>query len=82
MRHALRSLIRSPGFSLAVILTLALGIGTNTAVFSVLRGVLLRPLPHEGGDRLSTQAVGHRHRAAEHRVLGPGDRRHRSRPDR
>ena len=52
MRHALRSLIHSPGFSLAVILTLALGIGANTAVFSVLRGVLLRPLPHEGGDRL------------------------------
>ena len=52
MRHALRSLVHSPGFSLAVILTLALGIGANTAVFSVLRGVLLRPLPHEGGDRL------------------------------
>ncbi|HEU4525139.1 MAG TPA: hypothetical protein VFR62_08955, partial [Gemmatimonadales bacterium] len=52
MRHALRSLVQSPGFSLAVVLTLALGIGANTAVFSVLRGVLLRPLPHEGGDRL------------------------------
>ena len=52
MRHALRSLVHSPGFSLAVILTLALGIGANTAVFSVLRGVLLRPLPHEHGERL------------------------------
>ena len=52
MRHAVRSLVQSPGFSLAVVLTLALGIGANTAVFSVLRGVLLRPLPHEGGDRL------------------------------
>ena len=52
MRHALRSLLHSPGFALAVILTLALGIGANTAVFSVLRGVLLRPLPHRDGDRL------------------------------
>ncbi len=52
MRYALRSLARSPGFALAVILTLALGIGANTAVFSVLRGVLLRPLPNREGDRL------------------------------
>jgi predicted permease len=52
MRYALRSLARSPGFALAVILTLGLGIGANTAVFSVLRGVLLRPLPNREGDRL------------------------------
>ncbi|MDX1495816.1 MAG: ABC transporter permease, partial [Longimicrobiales bacterium] len=52
MRYALRSLARSPGFSALVVLTLALGIGANTAVFSVLRGVLLRPLPHDDGERL------------------------------
>jgi predicted permease len=52
MRYAIRSLLKAPGYSALVILTLALGVGANTAVFSVVRGVLLRPLPHEGGDRL------------------------------
>jgi putative ABC transport system permease protein len=52
MRYAIRSLLKAPGFALAVILTLALGIGANTAVFSVLRGVLLRPLPYRDGERL------------------------------
>ena len=52
LRYAIRSLARAPGFALAVILTLGLGIGANTAIFSVVRGVLLRPLPHRDGDRL------------------------------
>src|SRR5438874_766925 len=52
LRFALRSLSRSPGFALAVIVTLGLGIGANTAIFSVVRGVLLRPLPHRDGGRL------------------------------
>ena len=50
--HAVRGLRRSPGFSLAVILTLALGIGGNTAVFSVVDQLLLRPLPYPDGDQL------------------------------
>jgi predicted permease len=52
LRYAFRTLSRARGFTLAVVLTLGLGIGANTAIFSVVRGVLLRPLPHREGDRL------------------------------
>jgi putative ABC transport system permease protein len=52
LRYGLRALRRSPGFALATILTVALGIGANTAVFSLIRGVLLRPLPYLKPDRL------------------------------
>ncbi len=52
LRHALRRLARSPGFALAVILSLALGVGANASVFALIRGVLLRPLPYAHPDRL------------------------------
>ena len=52
LRYALRSLARARGFAIAVVLTLGLGIGANTAIFSVVRGVLLKPLPHRDGERL------------------------------
>lgn len=52
VRLAVRTLIATPGFSLVVIVTLALGIGANTASFSVVNGVLLRPLPYEDPEDL------------------------------
>ncbi|HUF26429.1 MAG TPA: ABC transporter permease [Gemmatimonadaceae bacterium] len=52
IRYAFRALRRGPAFTIVVVITLALGIGANTAIFSVVRGVLLKPLPHRDGDRL------------------------------
>ena len=52
IRYGVRTLWRSPGYSLLVVVTLALGIGANTAIFSVVNGVLLRPLPYRDGHEL------------------------------
>src|SRR5438874_6836097 len=61
VKHAIRSLLSTPGFTAAVIVVLALGIGANTAIFSIVYGVMLKPLPFADASRLIgiQSATGH-----------------------
>jgi putative ABC transport system permease protein len=60
IRYGFRTIVKQPGFAAVVILTLALGIGANTAIFSVVYGVLLRPLPYPQPDRITQISISYK----------------------
>src|ERR1700755_3580718 len=52
LRYGARMLLKRPGFTLVAVITLALGIGANTAIFSVVKALMIRPLPYQDADKL------------------------------
>lgn len=75
LRYALRGLKRTPVFAVVVVLTLALGVGATTSIFSVVYGVLLRPLPYRDAGRIVTVHLGVRPAVHVHGGLALSDRR-------
>jgi predicted permease len=73
IRLALRQFSRAPGFTLSAVLTLALGIGANTAIFSVVEGVLLRSLPYRAADRLVLAWENHPQEGAPRSPFAPAN---------
>jgi putative ABC transport system permease protein len=72
-RYAARLLLRSPAFTLVAVAALALGIGANTAIFSVVDTLLLRPLPYADADRLAVIWEHNIPRDRQHNVVSPGN---------
>jgi predicted permease len=73
LRYGVRALRKNPGFTLATVLTLALGIGANTAVFSIVFGVLMRPLPYPEADRVALVHVRFSPQNAEYGTMSIAD---------
>jgi hypothetical protein len=73
LRFALRRLARSPAFAAAAVTCLALGIGANTAIFSVINAVLLRSLPYEEPERLVGVWEANHFRRSERNVVSPAN---------
>lgn len=73
VKYAFRSFIKNPGFTIVAVLTLGLGIGANSAIFSVVNAVLLRPLPYADGERLAVIWAEMRARDVMHWPASPQD---------
>src|ERR687898_3667207 len=73
LRHGLRLLVRAPGFSAIAVAALAIGIGANTAIFSVVNTLLLRPLPYKDPERLAIVWEHNLPRDRKNNVVSPGN---------